>query len=186
MKAFTFVTSNQLKLAAAEAACKPYSISFDHSSVDFIEIQQYDGEVIARDKAEQAYKLIGQPVVITDDSWLIPGLGGFPGPYMRQINHWLTTDNLLDLTRKLTDRTIILRQVIVYQDSGGQQVFSSDIPGVLLDEARGDCPIMHFKLISFDDGQNSAAEIVEQGKPVIEHLPNGWHKLCQWLTTNNT
>jgi XTP/dITP diphosphohydrolase len=181
MSDFTFVTSNELKILAATAVCEPAGIHFEHHSLDFSELQSYDGELIARDKAQQAFEALKSPVVITDDSWIIPGLGGFPGPYMRQVNHWLTTDNFLDLTRSLIDRRIILRQIIVYQDADNQHLFSTDIPGILLTEARGNCPVMHFKVISFDDGHRSAAQVVDAGKSSIDHLHSSWNDLCEWL-----
>jgi len=59
---------------------------------------------------------------------------------MKSINDWFTPEDWLRLTSDLTDRTIILRQIVVYQDKHGQQLFSVDIPGMLLREAQGTSP----------------------------------------------
>ena len=72
--------------------------------------------------AVEAYNALQSPLVVTDDSWIIPGLNGFPGPYMKQVNDWFTPDDWLHLTSGLADRRVILRQIIVYQDSTGQRL----------------------------------------------------------------
>ena len=179
--AFTFVTSNEIKVLAAKSVCDSFALHFDNQSLDFVEIQADNGEIIAQHKAEQAYALLNQPIVITDDSWLIPGLNGFPGAYMKQVNDWFAPDDWLRLTRDLDDRRMILRQIIVYQDEHGQQLFSSDLEAMLLTEARSNSGIKHFSIISFDGGVHSAAEMVESGQSAIKDLPNSWHDLCLWL-----
>lgn len=181
MSDFTFVTSNNIKVQAATAACNEFGISFDRTVIDFIEIQSSQGAPIARHKAEQAYSQLHKPIVITDDSWIIPALNGFPGPYMKQVNDWFSIEDWLRLTRDLTDRRMILRQIIVYQDSRQQRLFSCDLEAVMLRESRSATGIKHFSIISFDGGQHSAAELSERGESPIKHLPNSWHGLCKWL-----
>ncbi len=178
---FTFVTSNDLKVMAAHEVCDKHDILFDRQVIDFVEIQSDNGETIARDKAAQAYTQLNTPLVVTDDSWLIPGLGGFPGPYMKQVNDWFTPDDWIRLTRDLTDRRMILRQIIVYQDSDGQRVFTSDVESVLLTSSRSQSGHKHFSIISFDGGVHSAAEVVESGRSALQNEPNSWHELCAWL-----
>ncbi len=186
MSDFTFVTSNDAKVGAARVACDAFGITFDREVIDFVEIQALDGDPIAKHKVAQAYEKLQKPVVITDDSWLIPALGGFPGPYMSQINSWLSIDDFLNLTRSLEDRTIILRQIVIYQDASVQKLFSADIPGIILQEARGEYSIMHLNAISFDAGQHSAGELTQAGQSAIAHLPTSWDDLCKWLQKTNT
>lgn len=183
---FSFVTSNDIKYHAAKVVLDGYGIAFDRQIIDFIEIQADEGESIARHKAEQAYAALQRPIVVTDDSWLIPGLKGFPGAYMHQVNDWFTADDWLRLTRDLTDRRMILRQIIVYQDASGQQLFSSDIEALLLTESRTASGLNHFSIISFDGGKHSAAEVFEAGESAIKDLPNSWQILSEWFLNRNT
>lgn len=178
---FTFVTSNDAKLMAAKAICQQFGVTFDRETVDFIEMQHDDGEPIARHKSEQAFTALQKPVVVTDDSWIIPGLRGFPGPYMKQINHWLTSENFLDLTRGLTDRRIILRQIVVFQDEHGQQLFTSDVVASILTEARGSAPAMCLNVISFDGSERSAGELYDSNINPLNTTETSWHILCDWL-----
>jgi XTP/dITP diphosphohydrolase len=181
MPDFVFVTSNDLKVLAAQQACDQYGITFDRKDLDISELQSDSGEEIARGKAEQAYAELGVPIAITDDSWIIPGLNGFPGPYMKHVNKWLSVDDYLNLTRHLEDRRIILRSIIVYQDERGQQVFSTDIAGLLMNEPRGKSDIKHFMITSFDGGANSAAETLAPGYSPLKDLRTTWDDLCEWL-----
>lgn len=181
MSDFTFVTTNDMKVRAAKTACDEFGVSFDRATIDFVEIQSSDGEDIACHKAEQAYAELQKPIVITDDSWLIPALNGFPGPYMKQVNDWFSTDDWLRLTRDLTDRRMILRQIVVYQDAGGQKVFNTDLEALLLSEPRDTNYVKHFSIISFDNGKHSAAEVTNRGESSIKDLLHSWHDLCTWL-----
>lgn len=182
MKHVTFVTGNAVKFHSAQHIANALGFSIDQGGVDFQELQG-DSEIIARHKAQQAYDQLKKPVVITDDEWVIPGLKGFPGAYMRQINEWLTADDLLNLTRTLTDRRVILRQHAVYQDQHGQQYFVEDVVGVLLPEARGESIYSNLAITSFDGGKFSRAEALERGEPLInEDMPTVWHKLATWLS----
>jgi inosine/xanthosine triphosphate pyrophosphatase family protein len=199
---FTFVTSNDHKVLTARAVCQEFGLRFTRQKADLVEIQSDDAAAIARDKARQAFLLVQRPnvkgsiaqgpiakgpkgpVVITDDNWLIPGLRGFPGPYMKYVNHWFTPEDFIRLTKDLADRTIIMRHVIVYRDAQLEKVFSVDIPGTLLKQARGSSVIPHFAIMSFD-GQHSVAEAEADGHTsAVARQPNAWHQLCAWLAAS--
>jgi len=183
MRTITFVTGNQQKLMAAQAICGPLGITIINEQLDIVEIQSENAEDIAIDKAAKAYAGLGRPIVVNDDAWLIPGLNGFPGPYMKSINHWFSSDDWLRLTRDLADRRIILRQYIVYQDAGGQKVFRYDIEGRLLTEARGEANNHNDTIVSFNDEGLSNAEVRATGKSSIEHRETAWHAFAAWLQT---
>jgi XTP/dITP diphosphohydrolase len=182
MADFTFVTSNEHKVLTAKAVCDKYGLGFDRQNIDLVEIQADNGEVIAIDKALQAYETFRRPVAITDDSWIIPGLGGFPGPFMKYINQWFQPDDFIRLTKDLADRSLLMRHIIVYRDEKEEKVFSADIPAVLLKEARGDSKIPHFSVISLDGGKHSVAEAeAAGGKSAFTDTPNAWHDFCEWF-----
>jgi inosine/xanthosine triphosphate pyrophosphatase family protein len=183
MAELLYVTGNPIKFRQAVAVCEPAGISLKQAQLDIIEIQSEDGEPIARDKASKAFAALQQPVVVSDDTWIIPGLGGFPGPYNSSINKWFSVDDWWRLTKDLTDRRIILRQFVVYQDAAQQKVFVADIEGALLNEPRGDSPYPHTALISFDGGRHSNAEINAVGKSGMTHLHNPWRDFAAWHAT---
>lgn len=181
MSSFIFVTSNDHKVRIAQAVCDQAGVSFTRQNVDFVEIQSDKAEEIALHKVRQAYDKFGEAVAVTDDSWIWTGLNGFPGPYMKHMNQWLTTQDFLNLTRDLEDRTAIMRQVVAYKDKDREKVFAADIKGILLKQARGESRIAHFPIVSFDGGKHSLAEDEETRIEAISKIDNAWHQLCEWL-----
>jgi XTP/dITP diphosphohydrolase len=178
-----YVTGNHIKFKLAATIMRDFGVELTQTKLDITEIQSEEGEIVARDKATRAFEQLQKPLVSSDDFWLIPGLNGFPGPYMKSINMWFTLEDWLRLTRDLTDRRIILRQVAVYQDAHQQKLFSADIEGTLLREARGSSPYPHSYITSFDGGAHSSAEIHQRDKSESSaaHHHNAWHDLGAWL-----
>lgn len=178
---FTFVTSNDHKVKTARTTCREMGVTFVHKHLDLQEIQAEDGQAIARHKADQAFETFKRPVVVTDDNWSIPGVGGFPGPYMRYVNQWFKPDDFLRLTRDLTDRRMIMSHILAYKDKRTEKVFAVDIPATILKKARGNSPITHFLILSLDGGRTSIAEAEANGDSAIAAQANAWHDFCAWL-----
>jgi XTP/dITP diphosphohydrolase len=182
-KEITFVTGNADKVWTANRICKDFGITLVQTTFDIVEIQAEDAEIIAREKAKRAYELVGGPVVVNDDSWIIPGLNGFPGPYMKSMNHWFSAEDFLRLTKPLTDRRIFLSQYTIYQDKNGARLFQRDIEGILLKEVRGEHAIApHTAITSFDGGANSVAENFSKDHPSIDQHQTTWHDFAKWYT----
>ena len=180
MAILKFATSNNLKFLAATEVCREHNIALEQAALELLEIQSDDGEAIARHKAAAAFEALQTPLVVSDDSWIIPGLNGFPGPYMKYINEWFTPADFLRLSVDLPDRRIILRQEVVYQDATEQIAFAVDTPCLLLKEIRGDSKYSHLTVTSID-GERSLAEIVSDGGSGLAGTRGVWHELCEWL-----
>jgi XTP/dITP diphosphohydrolase len=182
MKDLIFCTGNAEKFANAQLVCQQHSIALSQQQIDIDEIQSEDGEVIVRDKLQKAYQQVSQPLVVTDDTWLIPGLRGFPGPYMKSINHWFTPDDLLRLTLPLEDRNIFLVQWLGYTDGEITKVFTSRVPATLLKEVRGVYGSASHKLISLkSDNGLSIAEIYDKGLDRADRdAAVVWHNFLEW------
>lgn len=181
-----FVTGNAEKFAVAHTICKKFGYELEQVVVDIDEIQGEDPEVIARDKARKAYEQVGKPVIVTDDSWAIAALNGFPGPYMKSVIQWFTPQHFIDLMQHETDRSVLLHQYLVYQDEYESVVFQKDHSGRLALTPRGDDKISWHNVIemAYDDGK-TLAEVIKEG---LLHDPkrsekqgDAWHDLISWL-----
>jgi non-canonical purine NTP pyrophosphatase (RdgB/HAM1 family) len=190
MKTVYFATTNQEKMIIAQTVCEQVGISVEQVVVEIDEIQGEESELIVRDKAHRAYKKFGKPVIVSDDSWNIPALKGFPGPYMKSINHWFEPQDILKLMDGVKDRSIILHQYLAYNDGKDIKVFKNDIHGKIIHEVRGKnhkSPTTSVIVLDVDNGK-TIAEIFDQGKDmVIERYKNqrdAWHELVEWYLKN--
>jgi inosine/xanthosine triphosphate pyrophosphatase family protein len=186
MKQLIFSTGNREKFMIAEHTCKKFGIKLVQQVSDIIEIQSEDPEVIARDKAAKVFAVTNKPVVVTDDSWALLGLKGFPGSYMHAVNKWFTPDDFLRLTLPLKDRRVIQTSWLVFDDGRKQKVFHSEIPGTLLKEIRGKSVHPSNTVISLEGDKGlSQAEVFAQTVDQSERqYAKNWHDLCAWLTSN--
>jgi len=186
MKSIYFATSNQEKIQIAKTVCAEVGIAVHSAALDIDEIQGEDPEVIVRDKVQRAYEQLGKPVVVSDDTWDIPALKGFPGAYMKSVNHWFTPDDFLRLMKGINNRRIILHQYLAYTDGNVTEVFKNDIPGQIISEARGNSeksPNMTVTVLDSDNGK-TIAEVFEQGEEAViaryKNRPDAWHGFIEW------
>lgn len=175
-----YATTNPVKLSQAKAVCAPEGITLEQLVCDIDEIQGEDPKYIALDKAQKVYDYVQKPVIISDDSWAIPALNGFPGAYMKSINTWFSPDDWLRLTRELADRRILLTQIVVFQDASGATLFEKTIVGQLVTDARGQSPYPHCLITSFDEGKTTLAEWHEKNESDTKKIANVWHDFAAW------
>ena len=183
MAPLIFATGNNLKFITALHTCQKHGIELAQRKADIPEIQSEDPEVVALNKAAGAYELFKSPVVITDDSWAMSGLRGFPSVYMHSINAWFTPEDFLRLTLPLEDRRVTLTQYLVYADGKQQKVFSRHIPGTLLKEIRGTSEFPNHTITSLEgDNGLSIAEVT--ANPNHDHSTRRsaeiWHDFLAW------
>ena len=146
------------------------------------EIQSEDAEKIVLDKLSKAFAVLQKTVVVTDDSWNIPALNGFPGPYMKSINHWFTPEDYLRLTIELKDRSINLVQWLGYADGTITKVFKHTTKGELLKEIKGQYGNANHKLVSIEgDNGLSVAEVYDKGVNNSERTAAViWVEFMEW------
>jgi len=190
MSTIYFVTSNQEKMLIAQTVCSKVDIKVVQASVDIDEIQGEDPVIIVKNKARRAYKSLSKPLVVSDDSWDIPALNGFPGPYMKSINKWFKADDFLRLMSGIKDKTIILHLYLAYYDGITMKVFSNDIHGKVIDEPRGKndrSPNMTVTVLDNYSGK-TIAEVFEQGEKAVAegHFTrhDAWHEFAEWYKNN--
>lgn len=189
MKTIYFATTNKEKILIAETVCGGAGIEVKPVALEIDEIQGEDPELIVRDKAKRAYEQLGMPVVVSDDTWDIKALKGFPGAYMKSINYWFEPEDFLRLMNGIEDRRITLHQYLAYTDGSVAKVFKNDIDGQVIKEARGKSeksPNMTVTALDSDNGKTIAEVFAKGSDAVIERYknrPDAWHGLVDWLKT---
>lgn len=128
----TFVTGNMRKFAVAERVMRGSGVRVEQCRLDVPEIQSADVEAVAAFSAQWAYAKLNTPVVVHDTGFHIQGLNGFPGPFIKYVNDWLTTDDLLRLMDGKANRGTIGRDCLAYcADDDRVVCFSGEYPGTL-------------------------------------------------------
>ena len=124
MRRIIFATANSGKIASLRKALDKAGlrdIEIDARVLDVIEPQADSCEEVAVSKAKQAYKLLGEPVLVDDSSFHITALGGFPGVYAKYMNDTLGAEGIIDFMKDKADRSAYFAGVLVYVDEDGEQ-----------------------------------------------------------------
>ena len=109
-----YVTTNPGKLREAESYLGDETI--DAYDYDYPEIQAPTLEPIAAAGARDAYREVGQPVVVDDAGLFIEAFDGFPGPYSSFVETTIGVDRVWELAEPLNDRPASFRCVLAYCD----------------------------------------------------------------------
>ena len=122
MKEIIYVTGNQLKFEVAQNAVRGSDCSLIRQEFDVPEIQSDNVEEIARFSAKWASNHLKKPAVVTDAGYYIAALNGFPGPFIKYINKWLSADDILNLMRGKENRDVEVKACLAYCESGNNPV----------------------------------------------------------------
>lgn len=179
----TYVTGNKNKFENAQKFFVPHGVELMQASLNIPEIQAYDGLEVAKHKAQSAWGLLHETLFVNDASWLIPALNGFPGPYMKYVNEWFMPIDFIHLMEGKEDRTIILKDTIVYIDETGSVVFTNEHRGTILTSpAQGDYRHPSDAVISLSKSGASISEEISRGVSFIENENRVWENFAAWLS----
>ncbi len=128
-----YLTSNDLKFKIAQNyfdELEGYELV--QHSFETPEIQSDTCEEIARYSAVFGARQIGEACLKMDAGLFISALNGFPGPYVKYVNDWLSEEKLLALLEGEPDRSAYFMDatVIGFPD-GTSQVFTLKYPGTI-------------------------------------------------------
>jgi XTP/dITP diphosphohydrolase len=135
------VTTNQKKLLTAQSVLKEYGVNLEILPLDYEapEIQSFDVQEIAAFTAQYIANKENKTVLVTDVGYFINSLKGFPGPYIKQINHYLTSEDLLKLLDGKEDRSFVMRECLGFCVPGADPVtFITESFGTIAHEALGE------------------------------------------------
>ena len=130
MKPVFFITGNNLKFQVAQKALADIGIDLIQKELDAPEIQSKSVEEIASFSAKWVCDLLGEPVILSDVGYHIEALNGFPGPFIKYINKWLSADDILRLMAGKENREVIVKDCLAYCKPGKK-------PVTFCDSARG-------------------------------------------------
>ena len=185
MKEIIFVTGNNLKFEVAQKSLKPYEIELIQQKLETPEIQSTDVGEVASYSAKWACEQLKKPVVVTDGGYYIKALNGFPGPFIKFINKWLTSSDILKLMEGKNDRGIEVRDALGYCEPGKEpEIFYGIFKGKIALKAgqKGTTPINEIYIPEGHDKVESDIGWKEMSKYWAKG--DKWQKLAEYLMKN--
>lgn len=178
MKTVLFATGNERKIKEAIAGCIGFNIKIEQIKVDIDEIQSHDPLRISIHKVNSVFKKLKKPVIISDTSWNIPALKGFPGGYMKDVAEWFSSEDFLDLMKRRKDKRISFTETLVYKDDSQTKIFSKKFWGKFAASPKGTGNSIE-RVAEFDGF--TIGERRDQGK--LSHDPKDyiWVEFARWF-----
>lgn len=136
MKTIIFVTGNPYKFQIAQKVLENRGIKVVQEKLETPEIQSTDVAEIASFSAKWAAEKLKKPVVLTDVGYYIQALNGFPGPFIKYANYWLTTDDFLRLIKGKKNRKVVVKSCLAYCEPSKKPItFLSKVNGSIAEKS---------------------------------------------------
>jgi inosine/xanthosine triphosphate pyrophosphatase family protein len=186
MKTILFATGNSRKISEANATLAPFGVATKPIKLDFDEIQHADSAEITKAKAKAAFAAAGgdKPVVVSDTSWSIPALGGFPSGYMKDVSIWWTAQNWLDVMASQADKRIFCLEHVAYYDGEVLQHFVEQYEGRFVPEARGRVDDMESieRVVSLYGNETMAEQLARGDIASAGETLGHWQQFGEWYS----
>lgn len=132
-----FVTSNKGKVRNARRALREYGIQIKQIEMELAESRSEDPKDIALEKAEQAFKALGKPVIVEDSGFFIRALNGFPMTHVKFSLKTIGIEKILKMLEDVKDRRAEWRMTVAYvYGPGKHRVFTFVEKGKIATESR--------------------------------------------------
>jgi XTP/dITP diphosphohydrolase len=185
MKSLVFVTGNPYKFEVAKKALGLEGIEVVQEKLETPEIQSTDIEEIAKFSAKWAAEKLQKPVAVTDAGYYIEALNGFPGPFVKYINKWLTAEDLLKIMEGKTNRRAEVKICLGYCEPGKESItFMTGAEGTIaLKAGRSDQKNFSMDQIFIPEGFEKVDSEIPRDKMVKFWMGKEgyWKKLAEYL-----
>ncbi len=118
MKTITFVTGNETKVRHAMEAVKGLDIEIVGKKLDLVESREEDPAIVVAEKADQAFELLLDNLMVEDSGIFIRALNGFPKTFVHFAEETIGIVNILKMMEGVEDRHVEFRQSLAYLEPG--------------------------------------------------------------------
>ena len=173
-------TSSDHKYAEAQEVMQQYGIELERLSIERVEIQADDPELIA----EYSLKMldIDIPLLIEDAGLYIDKYFGFPGPYSSYALRTINNEGILKLMENDQDREARYLSAVAYRDGDISVTFKGEVKGWISHQERGTNGFGYDPIFIPAEGDGRTfAEMNAQEKAKISHRARAFRKLAEWI-----
>jgi len=180
MKEISIVTTNELKFKVAKKMAELYDVEVVSKKIETPEIQSVSVKEVAEYSAKYAAEYLGKPAIVTDTGLNIKALNGFPGPFVKYINEWFTSQDYLNLMKGKTNREVEWHETVAYCEPGQDPISATSIgTGKLAEKAEGSMPRKVIQEIFVSDATGKIGATLTQEEHVQAWTSHGgaWEEL---------
>lgn len=182
-----FVSSNRHKYDEALPILKGLGVRVGYERALLQEVQSDELAVIAREKARDAHRRLGTPVIVEDDGLFVEALGGFPGAYSSYVMRTIGIAGilkLLDGSSSSSDRRARFSAAIAYDDGSESRTFEASVRGTISEAPRGE-KSWGYDPVFVPDGQDKTfAEMGPDQKIGASHRTGALRAFAEWYVTS--
>jgi XTP/dITP diphosphohydrolase len=180
---FVLVTGNASKIAEAR---RLIGRELEAVEVDLPEVQSLDLLEVLRAKGDEAWRLLGRPLVVEEAGLDLAALGGFPGPLVKWMLEAVGAAGIARTTAALGDVRAKARCALLYRDAEKTVIAEGETSGTLVLPPRGTFgfgwdPVFQPLGETRTFGQLSGAE-----KDALSHRGRAWRALMAKLGDQET
>ena len=135
MKTITYITGNKHKL---EHFLRYADFPVNHIDLDHTEIQSLDVKKIVEHKAEEAYKIVKNEVLVEDVSLTFKALDKLPGPLVKWFLESIGAEGLCRLLDNFSDRSAVASVIFALYDGTTMKLFYGEMQGTIAKHPQGD------------------------------------------------
>jgi len=173
-------TSSDHKYEEAREVLTEYGVELERLSIDRVEIQADDPELIA----EYSLKVLDVdiPLLIEDAGLYIDKYYGFPGPYSSYALRTIDNEGILKLMEGETERGAKYLSAVAFRDGDTSVTFTGEVVGRIAMETRGTNGFGYDPIFMPEEGDGRTfGEMSAAEKARISHRARAFRKLGEWL-----
>jgi XTP/dITP diphosphohydrolase len=182
-----FVTGNKIKFNFASKIFGKYGLSIQQNKLDIPEIQAYSSEEVVINSAKVACQILDKPVIVNDVGYYISALNGFPGPYIKYMNKWLSNQDILNLMINKSDRQLKIVDILGYcRPNKEPLLFKWEQNASIIDQSLGESRTLFDSIIIREGMEKTQASYTfeELEEYFLEKLYH-YHDLAKFLINEN-
>lgn len=180
MKPFVLVTGNRGKIAEARLTL---GTDLEAVEVDLPEIQSLDYMEVVRDKADEAWRRLGRPLVVEEAGLDLAALNGFPGPLVKWMLQAVGAEGMARTAHAMGDSRASARCFLLYRDGDREVIAEGRTEGALVLPPRGTHGFGWDPVFLPDGSALTFAELSGSEKSAVSHRGKAWRVLAARLAS---